>query len=246
MVDLCSDDQYVQEAVRDLDRACGERNSLALQLTSKSRSLRLLEKRCRAQDRELAQLRRDSGTKCVREAELKAANRACHAQVWALPDWHTRRTCACMWPICDTCICSSACWSKKLHSWQQIWSAHGAVAMRHSSACGSLCRGARMGRRNSSSSRLQKLVRSGSAWPCCEHTRPVKRPVTMVPFTIQELELKLDRMAGSHAAAQLHGFISCSEHVRLLEARLATQAAEASAHLHQQLNRVQATAEART
>ena len=53
---------------------------------------------------------------------------------------------------------------------------------------------------------------------------------------VQELELKLERLGGSDAAAQPHNYMPRSEHARLLDARLATAAAEAKAHLQQQLN----------
>ena len=53
---------------------------------------------------------------------------------------------------------------------------------------------------------------------------------------VQELELKLERLGGSDALAQPHNYMPKSEHARLLDARLATAAAEAQAHLQRQLN----------
>lgn len=53
---------------------------------------------------------------------------------------------------------------------------------------------------------------------------------------LQELELKLERMAGSDAGTNPHNYIARSEHVRLLEVRLATQAAEAEGELQRKLN----------
>lgn len=55
---------------------------------------------------------------------------------------------------------------------------------------------------------------------------------------VQELELKLERLSGSETASHPHNFIARSEHQRLLEARVATQAAEAEAELQRRLNEV--------
>lgn len=55
----------------------------------------------------------------------------------------------------------------------------------------------------------------------------------------QDLELKLERLAGSETTSHPHNYIARSEHQRLLEARLATQAAEAEADLRKQVNLVQ-------
>lgn len=60
-----------------------------------------------------------------------------------------------------------------------------------------------------------------------------------LPASEQELELKLERLAGSETTSHPHNYIARSEHQRLLEARLATQAAEAEADLRKHINLVQ-------
>lgn len=48
--------------------------------------------------------------------------------------------------------------------------------------------------------------------------------------------MRLERLAGAESTLHPHNYMPRSEHVRLLEARLATQAAEAEAELHRRLN----------
>jgi hypothetical protein len=52
----------------------------------------------------------------------------------------------------------------------------------------------------------------------------------------QDLELKLEWLATSDTTSHPHNYLAKSEHVRLLEARLATQAAEFEAELLRKLN----------
>ena len=55
-------------------------------------------------------------------------------------------------------------------------------------------------------------------------------------MSLQDLELRLERVATSDTTSHPHNYLAKSEHVRLLEARLATQAAEHEAALARKLN----------
>lgn len=48
--------------------------------------------------------------------------------------------------------------------------------------------------------------------------------------------MRLERISGSDSAHHPHNYMPRSEHVRLLEARLSTQAAESEAEMHRKLN----------
>lgn len=78
----------VQEAVRDLDCACADRNHLADELASKARSLGRMEKRWEACDRELSHLRRDQGAKIAQVTELQLTTQNASAKVKPTPIRH--------------------------------------------------------------------------------------------------------------------------------------------------------------
>ena len=84
----------MQEAVRDMERACAERDTMAGELAAKISSLHRSEKRRDACAQELNALRRENGAKIAVIAELQATGHSWAAKVrrWSL--LCTLRSCA--------------------------------------------------------------------------------------------------------------------------------------------------------